>query len=54
MLLHTIKKVNIYALTILILVNYSDLQKSELPVSTTTALATMLRNTMSYTMSTGV
>ena len=36
------------------LVNYSDLQKSELPASVTTALATMLRNTMSYTMSTGV
>lgn len=35
-------------------VNYSDLQKSELPASTTTALATMLRNSMSYTMSTGV
>ena len=28
--------------------------KSELPASTTTALATMLRNSMSYTMSTGV
>ena len=35
-------------------VNYSDLQKSELPASTTTALATMIRNSMSYTMSTGV
>ena len=28
--------------------------KSELPASTTTALATMLRNSMSYTRSTGV
>ena len=28
--------------------------KSELPASTTTALATMSRNSMSYTMSTGV
>ena len=36
------------------MVNYSDLQKSELPASTTTALATMIRNSMSYTMSTGV
>ena len=35
-------------------VNYSDLQKSELPASTTTALITMMRNSMSYTMSTGV
>ena len=35
-------------------VNYSDLQKSELPASTTTALAAVLRNSMSYTMSTGV
>ena len=35
-------------------VNYSDLQKSELPASTTTALATMLRDMASYTMSTGV
>lgn len=37
-----------------IVVNYSDFYKSELPASTTTALATMLRNSMSYTMSTGV
>ena len=35
-------------------VNYSDLQKSELPASIITALATMTRNSMSYTMSTGV
>lgn len=35
-------------------VNYSDLYKSELPASTTTALAAVLRNSMSYTMSTGV
>jgi len=43
---------------ILLQVNYSDLNtsylKSELPASTTTALATMIRNSTSYTMSTGV
>ena len=32
-------------------VNYSDFYKSELPASTTTALATMSRNSMSYTVS---
>ena len=35
-------------------VNYSDFYKSELPASTTTALATMIRNGSSYTVSTGV
>ena len=38
----------------LVVVNYPDLQKSELLASTTTALVMMLHNATSYTMSTSV